>query len=189
MNIYAKCQQIQIDKAKLENLIDSTKQKLLFNIDKIDSIQREHKDFINFIKIIKIYELYRWTNLKYEYKNIKNTVTKDKKHYYIISKLYSNIISYYSEIEINNINLTIKFIKENTDLMLYNFNFLKRQHADILNTCKYLVKSDQFLKINEMNEDIKPIIIKLYKNYLDIKMTNKHYYKLKNYRLTLFNTK
>ena len=160
---------------------------LINNTTKINQVFEDHNDFIHFAELMKVYEIYKWNNLKLNYSHIKKKTNLDKKLYWQIIKLYSNIINYFSEEETNNISNKIRKIQSENDTMVYNYALLQKKHRDILNKCKYLIKNDQIIKIYETNSEIEPLIIKLYENYINIKVVNKKTQLLKNNKSNILN--
>jgi tRNA(Ser,Leu) C12 N-acetylase TAN1 len=185
MEINEKIIKINLDKNKLQILINDTLSIILNNINKINNQYDNHHDFISFSKIMKIYEKYRWSMLKYDYNNIKKNITKDKKLVHNISKLYGTIINYYTNDEISEINFQVQTISKNTEFMLYKFNQLKRIHDDVSNLCNNMIKNDNIIKINIFLKNNTDIFIKLYENYISIKLLNQQYKKLINIRRKL----
>ena len=57
--------------------------------------------------------------------------------------------------------------------MMYNYVLLQKKHRDISNKCKYLIRNDDITKIYEFNQQVQPLITKLYENYIDIKIVKK----------------
>lgn len=92
-------------KYKFDELLTNSTKELDFNLNSIDQLYDNHSDFIDFIKIMNIYEVYRWTKLKVDYNFIKIKITKDKKVIYRITKFLNSLTNYYTQIEIDNINL------------------------------------------------------------------------------------
>lgn len=170
MDINEKINFINTEKKKFDNLITNTYEKLSTSLDKINIAYEQHRNFIDYIKIIKIYEKYKWDNFKNEYNIIKKNITKDKKLLYEVTKFHGNIIKYYLTNEIENINHKIQEISNNTELLLYKFNKLRRIHEDLANICKNMSKNANILKINMLTEEIKPLLNKLYNNYLNTKI-------------------
>lgn len=165
-------------------LID-TNNELDFNLNKINQLQDICNDFISFIKIINVYEIYRWTNIKSEYNFIKKKINRDKKTIHDITKLFASLTNYYTQNEIDGININIDNISCKTDLMLYNFNKLHIIHNDVCNKKKYIVKNDEYIKIDSINDDNKQILSKLYENYISIKLLNNKLNNLKNMKKQL----
>lgn len=157
------------------------------NTTEINQIFENHNEFIHFAELMKLYEIYKWKKLKLNYLNIKKKTNLDKKVYWQIIKLYSNIVSYFSQDEINNISNKIRKIQSENDSMIYNYTLLQKKHRDILNKCKYLIKNKQIIKIYEINDDIQPLIKNLYENYNNIKITNKKVILLKNNKSNILN--
>ena len=63
--------------------------------------------------------------------------------------------------------------------MIYDFNILKKSHYHMHNKCKYMSKNSQIIKIEHITDNIQPLIIKLYENYISIKLLNKQFTNLK----------
>lgn len=157
------------------------------NITEINQVFEDHTDFIHFAELMKVYEIYKWEKLKLNYSNIKKKTNLDKKIYWQIIKLYSTIVCYFSEEESNNINNKIRKIQSENDTMIYNYALLQKKHRDILNKCKYLIKNEQIIKINNLNSEVQPLVTQLYKNYIDIKVVNKKAQLLKNNKSNILN--
>ncbi len=172
-------------KQELKSLIDSISHKIKLNLDNIQDVNEKHTEFIIFVDIMKVHELYKWTNLKLEYNSVKKHVTKDKKAYHTISKLYGKIINYYQPDEINNLNMEIKSIYDLNETMIYKFTILKKLHEESGNKCKYMIKNPNIIKIEYLTNEIKPLVTKLYENYIGIKLLNKHLSQLKNVKSNL----
>jgi hypothetical protein len=134
---------------------------------------------------MKMYEIYKWSGLKMDYNQIKKTVTQAKKVPNVITKMYGKIIGYFDYNNINRINNQIKKIGELNQNMLFHFNELKKIHDDVHNKCKYMVKNNQITKIEIITDEIKPLIQKLYENYIDIQLVNKQTNNLKSIKMSI----
>lgn len=176
---------INNSKNNMVSLIDNTLASLSNNIQRIEDNKKKHTDFINFVEVMKIYEIYKWTGLKMDYNQIKKNVNKDKKLLGKITKNYGKIIGYFDQDNINELNDKIKKIGELKQSMLYYFVNLKKAHDDTHNKCKYMVKNDQITKITKLTDDIKPLVQKLYENYIDIQFVNKQTNNLKSIKMSL----
>jgi hypothetical protein len=176
---------INTSKNNMVLLIDNTLASLSNNIQRIEDNKKKHNDFINFVEVMKIYEIYKWTGLKMDYNQIKKNVNKDKKLLGKITKNYGKIIGYFDQDNIDVLNDKIKKICELKQLMLYYFVNLKKAHDDVHNKCKYMVKNDQITKIAKLTDDIKPLIQKLYENYIDIQFVNKQTNNLKSIKMSI----
>ncbi len=180
---------INIDKDKLSllSLIDTTHKTIYSNIESIKDVIEKHYDFVNFVETMKIYEMYKWANIKLDYNSIKKKINQDKKIYQSISKFYGKIITYFNQDEITQLNLKIKSIYELTETMMYNFDILNKLHIDTGNKCKYMIKNPIIIKIDNLTTELKPLVIKLYENYIGIKLLNKQMTNLKNIKSGLIN--
>ncbi len=176
---------INTSKNNMVSLIDNTLTSLTNDIQRIEDNKKKHSDFINFVEVMKVYEIYKWTGLKMDYNQIKKNVNKDKKLLGKITKNYGKIIGYFDQNNINELNDKIKKIGELRQSMLYYFVNLKKAHDDVHNKCKYMVKNDQITKITKLTDDIKPLIQKLYENYIDIQFVNKQTNNLKSIKMSL----
>ncbi len=176
---------INTSKNNMVLLIDNTLASLSNNIQRIEDNKKKHNDFINFVEVMKIYEIYKWTGLKMDYNQIKKNVNKDKKLLGKITKNYGKIIGYFDQDNIDLLNDKIKKIGELKQSMLYYFVNLKKAHDDVHNKCKYMVKNDQITKIAKLTDDIKPLIQKLYENYIDIQFVNKQTNNLKSIKMSI----
>lgn len=168
--------------SKFNELLISTTKELDFNLNKIEQLQENHLDFVNFVEIMNLYESYRWTNIKSDYNSIKKKINKDKKIIHGITKFFGSITNYYTQIEIDNINVRIKDISSKIELMIYNFNKLQRLHNEVHNKRKYMIRNDSVVKIDNLNDANKHLLLKLYENYISIKMLNMKFKNLRNVR-------
>lgn len=168
-----KYKKIEDDKQYFESMLNIIYDSIKYNISKLDDNISNHNEFINFIKIMNLYEDYKWNTLKYNYMSIKKKVNMDKKTYKTIIDLYGDIISYYTPelIEIN--NKLMKEISEYYNMMLYSFIQLHNIHKDVYIKCKYFIKNNMIVKVNNITSDNKSILVELYQLYIDIKYTNK----------------
>ncbi len=178
---------IEKDKLSLLSLIETTLSTIYSNIEIVKDVIEKHNDFINFVDTMKIYEMYKWTNVKLDYNTIKKKINQDKKIYQSISKFYGKIISYFNQDEITQLNSRIKSIYDLTENMVYNFDILQKVHINTGNKCKYMIKNPTIIKIYNLNTELKPLIVKLYENYIGIKMLNKQMNGLKNIKSSLIN--
>lgn len=185
MDIIIKRQQIEANKVALESMIKIANENLNKDLNIITQVLDKHSDFLSFIEIMKIYEFYKWTDIKKSYIEIKKQITKDSKLFLSIVRLYGNIISYYPEIIINKMNSTIKNIKNDHDSVLLNFNLLRKKHKETTKKCVRYIKSNETTKIYDISPEITPLITKLYKNYIDIKMINKQSNYLRTKKMNL----
>jgi hypothetical protein len=153
---------------------------IVYDIEKINQNFEEHTEFINFANQMKIYELYKWNSIKSNYIHIKKKVSFDKKIFRQIINICSNIINYLPTDEITSIEKSIKQIQSDNEIMIYKYSLLQTKHNDTINKCKYLLRNNQITKVYEFTHGIQPLIIKLYENYIDIKIINKKTKMLKN---------
>ena len=156
-----------------ENNLENNNIILIQNID-------EHNEFINFLELIKVFELYKWKTLLLSYNKIKKKIISDKKIYTKIIRIYGNINNYLNKEEINKINNIIIKIKNQTETMIYNYYLLQKKHNEITIKSRNLLRSSEILKINETTSKMKPLLTKLYKNYIDLKNLNKESILLKS---------
>jgi lactam utilization protein B len=185
MDINEKTITINKDKENLLSLINNIEKKLEDAIIDIEENNKKHKEFIVFIDLMKMYEIYKWSGLKTDYNQIKKTVTQAKKVPNAITKMYGKIIGYFDYNNINRINNQIKKIGELNQNMLFHFNKLKKVHNDVHNKCKYMVKNNQIIKIEIITDEIKPLIQKLYENYINIQLINKQTNNLKSIKMSI----
>lgn len=178
-------QQIENDKVTLDSMIKNAIDNLNKDLNTITQVLDKHNDLLSFIEIMKIYEFYKWTDIKKSYSEIKKQVTKDSKLFLNIVRFYGDIISYYPENAINKMNSTIKNIKDEHDSVLLHFNLLRKKHKETKNKCGGYMRSNEITKIYDIVPEITPLITKLYKNYIDIKMINKQYYYLRTKKMNL----
>lgn len=173
---------IKIDKNKkqFDELLNKSIQELNSNINKIAIIYESHSNFINFVKTMNIYEKYRWKSLMLEYRQIKNKVNKDKKLIHTVTKFFGTLTNYYQHQEIENIKDQITRISNSIEIMLYKFLLLREHHYQTQLKCKYLIKKPSITIIENYNEQTKPILTKIYENYINIKLLNQQFIKLKN---------
>jgi hypothetical protein len=181
----SKYQQIIQDKLELNKLIDNAEEIINTNIKIMLLIMDYHKEFISFIEMMSIYELYKWETLKYDYKMIKAKYNKDKKMFKDITKLYGNIITYYTIEENATYNKCITVIGSINDNMTYAFLQLHKIHNDCHLKCKHLMKNPQIIKIYNKDTNLDDIMIRIYKNYYGLKLMNKLYNTLKIDKLNL----
>ena len=183
----SKIESINKSKNELLLLIQAFDERLKVCLDKINENNKNHKKFINFIELMKLYEIYKWSALKTEYNIIKKEVTKNKKYYKKITKNYGNLISYFDPSIIDNLNNQIKGLGQLNDDIFFNFIELKKIHHNIQNQCKYFIKNDQITKIDIITEEIKPLIQKIYENYIDMLVINSKANNLKSIKANILN--
>ncbi len=185
MEFGEKTETINKNKEDLLSLINSIEKKLEANITNIQDNNKKHKEFIVFVELMKMYEIYKWSGLKMDYNNIKKNVTKDKKVLKTITKIYGKLIGYFDSDAIIKLNEQIKKIGDLNQDMLFQFVELKKVHDDVHNKCKYMVKNDQITKIEKITDDIKPLIQKIYENYIDIQFVNKQSSNLRSIKMSI----
>jgi hypothetical protein len=134
---------------------------------------------------MNLYENYRWTNIKSDYIFIKKKINKDKKIIHVITKFFGSITNYYTQNEIDDNNFRIKDISCKIELMLYKFNKLQRIHNGFHNKRKYMIKNESVIKIDNFDSTNKHLLLKLYENYISIKMLNIKFKNLRNIRKNL----
>jgi hypothetical protein len=183
----SKIESINKSKNELLLLIQAFDERLKVCLDKINENNKKHKEFIDFIELMKLYEIYKWSALKIEYKIIKKEVTKNKKYYKKITKNYGNLISYFDLSIIDNLNNQIKGLGQLNDDIFFNFIELKKKHHNVQNQCKYFIKNDQITKIDIITEEIKPLIQKIYENYIDILVINSKANSIKYIKTNILN--
>jgi hypothetical protein len=164
-----KYKKIEEDKLFFTKQIDDVSKQIENNISMITNIIASHNEFHNFIKIIDLLEYYKWCTLKNDYKQIKKNINRDKKLYRLLSDLYGNIISYYTPLEIEKYNKILQVIGESHMIMLYNYERLKNIHKDMYIKIKGYIKNNMIIKITNVSDEMKPILVELYKLYIDLK--------------------
>ena len=185
MKLEIKNEKIKLEKDFLDTLTKNTSVNINQNIKLIENNFEKHNDLIDFVDIMNIFEVYNWINIKHDYIKAKKMVTKCKNVVNKINKLYGNLANYYPVEIQSQMNLTIKELNEKSDLMFYNYCNLKKLHYDVHNKCKYLIKNPEVAKIYDINEETKPVIIKIYQNYMDNKLVQKQLHYIKTKKLEL----
>ena len=137
--------------------------------------------------MMKLYEIYKWSSLKIDYNIIKKDVTKNGKFYKKITKNYGNLISYFDPSIIDNLNNQIKGLGQLNDDIFFNFIELKKIHHNVQNQCKYFIQNDQITKIDIITQELKPLIQKIYENYIDILVINSKANSLKSIKTNILN--
>jgi hypothetical protein len=183
----SKIESINKSKNELLLLIQAFDERLKVCLDKINENYQKHKGFIDFIELMKLYEIYKWSALKTEYNIIKKEVTKNKKYYKKITKNYGNLISYFDPSIIDNLNNQIKGLGQSNDDIFFNFIELKKIHHNVQNQCKYFIQNDQITKIDIITEELKPLIQKIYENYIDMLVINSKANSLKSIKTNILN--
>ena len=183
----SKIESINKSKNELLLLIQVFDERLKVCLDKINENTKNHKKFIDFIELMKLYEIYKWSALKTEYNIIKKEVTKNKKYYKKITKNYGNLISYFDPSIIDNLNNQIKKLGQLNDDIFFNFIELKKIHHNVQNQCKYFIQNDQIIKIDIITEELKPLIQKIYENYIDMLVINSKANSLKSIKTIILN--
>lgn len=163
---------IEKDKTEFRNQIHAIQTSLENNIKLVANLTSNHIDFIKFSETMKIYEVYQWADLKYTYKNIKEKINQDKKMTNKIVKFYGNIINYFESAEIEYFNDKIRLVHSLNDQMILSFYLLSKSHKIVHNKCSSMAKTDTIIKIKQINSTIKPILLKIYENYIDIQILN-----------------
>jgi hypothetical protein len=188
MNNQNKLIKINNNKIELNSLIKNALHKIKNNITNINNLLTKSNKLIKIIEMIKIFDINNWSLLKKNYNKIKSRVTKDKKIYYNIIKLYNKIITYYTDDELNDINDTISNIYNLNQSMLYNFIILRKNHNNVKIKIMNYYRNNHIIKINNVNENdinivdnlINNIIIIDNKLYLLKKQKAKIIYDIKN---------
>jgi hypothetical protein len=161
---------IENNKLLLQELISKTITSLNENINIIDIEYKINCKFIQFINTINVFETYKWNLIKINYNNIKKNITVNKNNSKKIIKLYSDIINYYEEKEIECINKQIQQINNLNSLVIINFQELKLKHNEII----IKNKNSKILKIHKQNNNIDNLIIKIFNLHIDLKKCKKN---------------
>ena len=160
-----KYNKINILKQKLDTLIETVEINIKYSLKKINTLSKKYINCLNFCKYTNIYEYDKISEIKKQYLKLKKIITLTNNLNTQINKIYSNIINYYSNIKLN-------FIKDNIELMNFNFIFLKKYNSKLIST-KYniiikdtLIVKEQldiiYIKYNQIKE-INKILIQLKK--------------------------
>ena len=160
-----KYNKINILKQKLDILIETVEINIKYSLKKINTLSKKYINCLNFCKYTNIYEFEKNSEIKKQYLKLKKIITLTNNLNKQINKIYSNIINYY-------INIKLNFIKENIELMNFNFIFLKKYNSKLIST-KYniiikdtLIVKEQldiiYIKYNQIKE-INKILIQLKK--------------------------
>ena len=173
------------NKNKIQKLIETLELELKNIQTKINELDKNYNEINLFIEICKVFEIYKWENIKINYKCIKRKINFCTILYNIITKLYSNIIVYYSNIEKNTINKIINDLHMNYETYLYNFSNIKITHKYILIKCNAARKSKSIIKIYYQNKQIDDIINKLIGIINNLKNLNNDLYNLKKNKIQL----
>lgn len=183
----SKIESINKSKNELLLLIQAFDERLKGCLGKLNDNLKKHKEFIDFIEMMKLYEIYKWSSLKIDYNIIKKEVTKNSKFYKKITKNYGNLISYFDPSIIDNLNNQIKKLGQLNDDIFFNFIELKKVHHNVQNQCKYFIQNDQITKIDLITDEIKPLIQKIYENYIDMIIINTKANSLKSIKSNILN--
>ena len=160
-------------KIKLEYLIKEGSIQLPINLNNIKINLIEHYNFINFIESINIYEKYKWDKLKEDYNRIKKKVNRDKKIYLKIINYYGIVNNYYTHNENNDIEIYIKKINENTEILKLEFEKLIIIHNIFINKSKNYIKNMKIIKVDISNKESSQLIKRLYQIYYELKILKK----------------
>jgi hypothetical protein len=171
MDVNDKMSKISQSMKDFNEFISETIKELDKNLSTINKQIENHHDFINFIQIMNLYESYKWNNIKYEYNLISKKVNKDKHIIHAITKNLSFLTNYYTQPQIININQQIKEIDDKIELMIYNFNNLKNIHKDTIYKKRHLI-NPKTIRVNSINNQNEKILVKIYENYMSIKLLN-----------------
>lgn len=171
MDVNDKMSKISQSMKDFNEFISETIKELDKNLSTINKRIENHHDFINFIQIMNLYESYKWNNIKYEYNLISKKVNKDKHIIHAITKNLSFLTNYYTQPQIININQQIKEIDDKIELMIYNFNNLKNIHKDTIYKKRHLI-NPKTIRVNSINNQNEKILVKIYENYMSIKLLN-----------------
>jgi|UniRef100_A0A6C0ECT9 hypothetical protein len=174
---------IDSNKEKLSELIKIIFDKLDYNLNYIINLINKYNDILKYINILKIIKIYELNDIKNNYNYIKKKITKDKKIYKDITKLYGQIITYYTSIENNNINSDIKKIYSKIEEMNYNYYLLSKKNKNI--NISILIKNNNFIKLYNYNILYEDILSKLDNIYFEIIELNKIKYMLKKNKASL----
>lgn len=167
-----KSNKISMDTHAFNESLINTMNDIRFNMKKITNIQKNHNELFNFLKTTNLYENYKWIKLTSDYKLFKQKINKDKKSIHTITKVLGSLTNYYDQTELDNINIEIKLIDTNTELMIYKFNILRIQHVEIYIKKSAMLKKNTVIIINEMNDANLQLLKKIYENYWGIKKLN-----------------
>ena len=168
-----KQQKVDEDKKTFDGMIATTQELISSTIMKLKNVITNHNDFIHFIDTMNLYELYRWNTLKVEYNNVKKIFNVNKKLYRKLSELYGDVISYYTEDMITKYNNMMKNIGNMNEDMMYTFIQLKKKHKDVYHKSYQYIKNENIIKVENINENNKDVLLDLYQNYIDSKFINK----------------
>jgi hypothetical protein len=165
-------------KKKFEALLESSIINITNYINNITKCYQVYNDFINFVKSVNIFDKEQYLLIKLNYNSIRINICKNKHIYILLIKNLDILSNYYDYTHIEIFNKKIDTIKCNTELMFYEFNKLKRYNYEINNKMRYFKNNPQMIFIEETNENIKLIIDKIYKNFINIKLLNQKLYHL-----------
>jgi hypothetical protein len=179
MSIDDKILMIETKKLEVGITIKYTHDMYKQNIEILDSQIEYHKDFHNFIDKMKICELFKWEYLKGRFNHIKKKITADKKLSKKVSKLYGSIINYYTNEDRDYLNKLLTQINEYRGKMLFDFEYLKGMHKNLLQKIKTSVNSPNITKIYKYRNEYDEVYEKIYKNFMNLKLLDKEYYLLK----------
>jgi hypothetical protein len=188
MDLSIKKDKINLEKKHLETQIKDIKVEINKYSLLIKTNNQDHIDFMNFIEYMNIFEIYKWDAIKKDYIEAKKNVTIIKKNVKKIIQSYGDIAQYYICDGTNNMNETIQNLNQDLELLIFNFNNLKKNHSDTHNKSKYLMKNSSVAKIDEINNKNKKLIDKLYHLYEEIKDAKKQMTNMKSKKLDFLRT-
>ncbi len=164
---------IQNNKTKIDELLKQCNDNYCINLDNCQKLLEEHTEFIKIIRSINIFEIYKWKHLINEYKLLKCKINKDNKIISEIATIYGNTITYYTNEQSENINESIHTYEKLREHIITNFTFLRHEHLHLSNFIKNIKKKDNYILIENEDEDIKNIVKQLYDINNKIKEINK----------------
>ena len=176
---------VQAKKLEIGLYIKYAHDKYEENIDYLRTANEYYNDFLTFIDMIKICETYKWEELKFRYTFLKKKITFEKKLKKNAIKEYSNIINYYTQKEVAYFNGLIAETEEYYNKMLLDFETMKKNHKEMFNKIRNALKSKTIIKIYELRDEYKELLMKLYDNFTEQRLLNKQYYKLKKKKAEL----
>jgi hypothetical protein len=176
---------INENKKKFESLLESSIIIITNYINYITKFYQVYNNFINFVKSVNIFDKEQYSLIKLNYNSIRINICKNKHIYTLLIKNLDILSNYYDYKHMEIFNKKIDTFKCNNDIMLFEFYKLKRYNQDINNKMRNFKNNSQMIFIETSNENIKLIIDKIYKNYINIKLLNQKLYHLNRLIKTL----
>lgn len=184
-SIEIKIKKKEQEKKLMFDIINVNQTLLQETLKKTESLTKNYNYIINFVDITRVFQLYLLKSVRLEYKLCKKNSGICNRNINTIIKKHDNVNTCMTADEISKFDDSIKGMRENYVLLVFNISLIANLNKDVQNKYKSIVKKQNHVILKSMNDKIKPSFDNLCNIYNSIRDKKKELQMLRSKRLLI----